>query len=84
MNWRELGRAVTHSGPGYQIEPLPQRGDRFENWLKGQRDQFDKDSIEWDGLDQVLDQYRLHADTGTRLDEHACDYHCDCEGVEQA
>lgn len=83
MNWRKLGQAVTHSGPSYQPEPLPQRGDRFDRWLKTQRARFEGGSEQWDTIDQLLDQYRLHADTGTRLDERACDYHCDCEGARQ-
>lgn len=60
---------------------LPRRGDAFEAWLKAQRDQY-RDSVGptcgWRHLDAALDDYRLHADTGTPLTERACDGpHCD-------
>lgn len=58
----------------------PARGDAFEAWLKAQRDEYEvRSSPQWHALDEVLDTYRLHADTGTPLDQHACDGpHCDC------
>ena len=58
----------------------PRRGDQFEAWLKAQRDEYEvHSSPQWAALDEVLDTYRLHADTGTPLSEHACDGpHCDC------
>lgn len=58
----------------------PARGDQFEAWLKAQRDEYEvRSSPQWGALDEALDTYRLHADTGTPLDQHACDGpHCDC------
>lgn len=53
--------------------PLPRRGDHVEAWLKQQRDQFFRDSVVWVAFDQQLDDYRLHADTGTPLHEHCCE-----------
>lgn len=56
--------------------PLPRRGDLVEAWLKAQRDRhtdgFTRDP-EWEALDRALDDYRLHADTGTPLGEHVCE-----------
>lgn len=70
---RRLLAAVTHSGPGYDLPSLPRRGDDVETWLKAQRDQhvdaYDSPSPEWYALDRALDDYRLHADTGTALDQ---------------
>jgi DNA polymerase-3 subunit epsilon len=62
----------------------PARGDAVEQWLKAQRDAhldgYNSPSPEWHALDRVLDDYRLHADTGTPLGEHACEggNHDDC------
>lgn len=47
----------------------PRRGDAVEAWLKGQRDDRPADSTAWHALDIALDDYRLHADTGTSLDQ---------------
>lgn len=56
---------------------IPARGDAVEAWLKRQRDQlldgYDSPSPEWHLLDRLLDDYRLHADTATPLDQHACE-----------
>jgi hypothetical protein len=75
--------SLTHSGPGYDPPVLPARGDTVETWLKAQRDRFEDHYGRlpgWYQIDDVLDQYRLHADTGTPLDQHACSGpHCDCE-----
>ncbi|MBL1115476.1 hypothetical protein JK364_24200 [Streptomyces sp. 110] len=61
------------------------RGDTVEEWLKQQRDRhFDRygRNREWYALDDLLDAYRLHADTCTPLGEHACEAQavgaCDC------
>ena len=67
------------------------RGDAFEQWLKAQRDKYDRtdqreESSEfWHEFDRALDEYRLHADTGTPLSEHVCEGRTvgDCEHLEQ-
>ncbi|MFF2100917.1 hypothetical protein [Streptomyces sp. NPDC058202] len=83
------------SGPGradgktQQDETQARRGDAFEAWLKTQRDQHDSDGTGdhemYDVLDNLRDEYRLHADTGTPLREHVCEGRTvgDCECLEQ-
>lgn len=64
----------------------PRRGDQVEAWLKAQRDDHrDADRGQWTVLDNLLDRYRLHADTGTPLDGHVCEARVvgDCECLEQ-
>jgi hypothetical protein len=77
--------ALTHSGPGYQPQPLPARGDAVEGWLRARRDEHQDTcgrTPEWYALDDALTLYRLHADTRTPLHEHLCDGrvagNCDC------
>lgn len=66
---------------GLAMAALPVRGDAVEMWLKAQRDSYDEYYPEWQALDDALDDYRLHADTGVPLGQHACDGpHCDHDG----
>ena len=51
----------------------PRRGDAVEQWLKDQRDELDRRDSVWHVLDYLLDQYRLHADTRTPLNQHVCE-----------
>lgn len=62
----------------------PRRGDPFEQWLKAHRDAAQDNPESWNVLDGILDHYRLHADTGTPLGEHACEGRTvgDCECLE--
>lgn len=79
---RDIRAAVAHSDPGYNPDPLPHRGDHFEQWLKAKRDELPNYDKAWDTLDNLLDDYRLHADTRTPLDEHVCGFgshELDCE-----
>lgn len=53
-----------------------ERGDEVEAWLKRRRDKFPKpdrywaeSDLQWSTLDDLLDAYREHADTGTPLSE---------------
>ena len=53
----------------------PKRDDEFATWLKRQRDKYEhrryrygRDFYAFNALDDALDNYRLHADTGTPLD----------------
>lgn len=67
-------------------EAQARRGDQFEAWLKAQRDDHrDDDRGRWSAYDDLLDRYRLHADTGTPLGEHLCEGQAvgDCECLEQ-
>ena len=63
-------------------EPQPARGDAVEQWLRAQRDvHSDKYGVTpaWFILDDLLNLYRLHADTATPLDQHCCEGNgCDC------
>jgi hypothetical protein len=76
---RQFLEAVTHSGPAYQTPARPRRGDQVEAWLKAHRDQRATKTDEWVVIDELLDDYRLHADTGTPLGQHVCEQHCDCQ-----
>ena len=49
------------------IRHRPQREDAVATWLKKRRDQNPRDPQAWFALDNALDDYRLHADTGTPL-----------------
>lgn len=46
---------------------IPARGDVVEEWIERQRDSEVKGSDRWDVLNDLLNLYRDHADTGTEL-----------------
>jgi hypothetical protein len=48
-------------------EHRPERGDQVEVYIKRKRDEYPHDDAGWIILDDLLDDYRLHADTGTPL-----------------
>lgn len=48
---------------------VPHRGDDVAEWIKRQRLDYSVHSDEYTLLDNLLDDYRLHADTGTPLSE---------------
>lgn len=48
---------------------VPHRGSDVEAFIKRERDANAKASACWDTLDDLLEAYRLHADTGTPLTE---------------
>ena len=61
----------TYVGPDTHT---PMRGDKFEAWIKWWRDQHITDEVgprhpAWTAIDAMLDDYRMHADTGTPLSE---------------
>lgn len=64
----------------------PRRGDAVETWLKAQRDLCFGHASTYNAVDGLLDQYRLHADTDTPLDQHVCERGTtdDCEDCYQA
>ena len=50
------------------------RGDEVEAWIKRCRDEYENDTSSdvynpYEVIDWMLDDYRLHADTGTPLNE---------------
>lgn len=45
----------------------PRRGDKVERYIKRWRDKLPDHSARWYAVDDLLDDYRLHADTGTPL-----------------
>jgi hypothetical protein len=51
------------------VPALPRRGDAVETWIKRTRDQFPETAVDWQALDDLLDDYRLHADCGVPLSE---------------
>jgi hypothetical protein len=61
------------NGRTVRTPQLPARGDAVEAWLKAQRDERPACTSGYDTLDQLLDSYRLHADTRTPLDQHCCE-----------
>lgn len=61
------------AGDSRVIPHQPRRGSDVEQWLRRKRDEYEvapgvRDAAEWNALDNLLDDYRLHADTGTPLD----------------
>lgn len=68
---RELRRMADEA---QQPETQARRGDHFEAWLTARRDEWAPETSRgWQTLDETLTAYRLHADTGTPLDEHVCE-----------
>lgn len=52
--------------------------DHVAAWIKAARDRQNPDGTAWDlgrwnVLDDLLEDWRLHADTGTPIDQHACE-----------
>jgi hypothetical protein len=45
----------------------PHRGDEIEAWIKAARDGWDKYTHSWEALNDLLEDYRLKADTGMPL-----------------
>lgn len=46
----------------------PERGSDVEAWIKAKRNRFMQlEDVEWFAIDDMLDEYRLRADTGTNL-----------------
>ncbi len=74
-------------GPSGPAKHVPARDDDIATWLKQQRDQMEDRFGRlpaWYVLDDLLDTYRLHADTVTPLDQHvpcACTP-ADCAGCD--
>lgn len=48
-------------------ELAPTRGDAVEAWIKGWRDEYEPNGELYNVLDDLLEDYRLHADTGEHL-----------------
>ncbi|MHA6764739.1 hypothetical protein [Streptacidiphilus sp. PAMC 29251] len=76
----EYAEWVPDLATALQAVLLPRRGDSVEAWLKAQRDEYMQGGITANAIDNLLDDYRLHADMGTPLGEHVCEQHCDCGG----
>lgn len=56
------------------------RDSDVETWIKAAREVHPTYEV-WHAFDELLDDYRLHADTGTPLTEHACEgQHCCASG----
>lgn len=54
-----------------EMTEMPRRDDAVAVWLKAYRDQFNKNDgnhiVQWNALDDLLDEYRLRSDTGLSL-----------------
>lgn len=83
MSWEKFKQALFDRGPDTGPLASPRRDDDVARWLRWQRDSIGDDGPGWRAIDGLLATYELHADTGTPLNEHACDYFCDCEGRER-
>lgn len=59
--------ASVPSGSGCRQSDAPERGSPTEAWLKRWRDEWPKDDVVYAALDDLLDDYRLHADCGVSL-----------------
>jgi hypothetical protein len=88
---REVLRQMLHEDDPSRLaaetpgpETQARRGDKFEQWLKAQRDAAADYPEAHQATDGLLDLYRLHADTGTPLGEHVCEGRVvgDCECLE--
>lgn len=58
---------------------VPKRGDDIEAWIKQWRDRYDPNGSDrhidaWIAADDMLDDYRLHADTGMPIDQAVTDW----------
>lgn len=53
------------------VQAQAERGSRVETWIKEWRDAYQKDAspTAWFAIDDLLNDYREHADTGTPLSQ---------------
>jgi len=69
---------VTATVEAIDAEPhRAMRGDEVERFIRESRDYWKNtpgDNTQWQVLDDLLDDYRLHADTGTLLHEEVADH----------
>lgn len=75
-DWKEYRRATEIASHLASIAAdleftAPRREDAVVYWLIEHRDKYEPHSLGWAAIDNLLDDYRLHADTGTALDEDA-------------
>lgn len=68
----ERSDGVLRYGPGTAAPAFHQahRGDEIDEWLKSWRESFQLHSAEWLAADDLLEDYRLHADCGAPLSAH--------------
>jgi hypothetical protein len=64
------GAIMTESNDHLATEHVPCRGNDVEKWIKHFRDSYNRNSGVWIALDDLLDDYRLHADLGAPLDRY--------------
>jgi uncharacterized protein YegP (UPF0339 family) len=92
VRWNPYNRVVQCHNCGQVYAPTtqapdgthrPHRDDEVATWMKRKRDTHTPDSTAWRALDDLLDDYRLHADVGEPLDrdvhEPPCDRTTGCE-----
>jgi hypothetical protein len=53
---------------------IPKRGDDVETWLKEERSKWDRNGDAWFAIDDLINSYRLHADTGMPIDQDVTDW----------
>jgi len=65
--------------PGNRPIQLRQ-ADIVETWIRNHRQSYPDGSGHWQAVNELLDDYRLHAVTGTPLGQHACEHTYCCHG----
>lgn len=69
---------------------VPTRDDAVAAWIKRSRDQYEHDEhvyttdMRWDALDDLLEDYREHADTGVPLGREVAGPYAHLESVDTA
>lgn len=69
INGAGISRVVTPVEETLPEYDGPRRGDPVAEWIKKMRDGYTPYTFSWYAVDDMLDNYRLHADLGTSLDE---------------
>ncbi len=68
--WRRVSDVLHHRYPHPEPVHMPRHGDAVDLWLKARRDEFSEAvDTQWDTIDDLVNDYRLHAALQTPLDQ---------------